>query len=631
MTESEIRQMVAENVLRNRKLVSHYDPISGREATGQRVETTVQWEEGTVWLPESMVKAGAFSVMRSRDAYLRLRFLHDFEFWCATCVNVRQKLSGRIAPFILNAPQRRVLAMLEELRLGGKPIRLILLKARQWGGSTLIQIYMAWIQSVHRRNWNSLISAHVKNTAATLRQLYSTTLSNYPVELWDGDEKPRFKAMSDASSTRVIAGRGCTVTISSSFSPDAIRGIDLSMAHLTEVAFWQDSECMAPADFMRSICGTVPLEPLSLIVLESTANGVGNFFHSEWVRASQGDSAFTPVFVPWYEIEIYRLPVPDAARFAASLDSNERELWEKGLTLEMIQWYRSKLLELGELPLMQSEYPTDALEAFINSDTDVFSRAAIEALRKDCNVEPVVGDVCGRMPTGEGALTDVKFTADPTGGLKVWAMPEQSDVMNRYVVAVDVGGRSRGSDWSVIAVFDRMGVNGDRKPTLVAQWRGHCDHDLLGWRAAAIARWYGDALLVVESNSLESAAEGSAGYILEELNAVYPNLYARTVRDNSRGPDTIETRVGFHTNRRTKALIVTLLIAMVREGAFTERDPQALAEMAVYRQMPNGNYAAKSGFHDDILMTRAIGLYVCSTLPDPARLDVAALLNAPSW
>ena len=46
------------------------------------------------------------------------------------------------------------------------------------------------------------------------------------------------------------------------------------------------------------------------------------------------------------------------------------------------------------------------------------------------------------------------------GELKVWREPEAATVRNRYVVAVDVGGRSERSDWSVITVFDRLGQSG---------------------------------------------------------------------------------------------------------------------------------------------------------------------------
>ncbi|MDE6489004.1 MAG: hypothetical protein K2L46_06965, partial [Paramuribaculum sp.] len=145
------------------------------------------------------------------------------------------------------------------------------------------------------------------------------------------------------------------------------------------------------------------------------------------------------------------------------------------------------------------------------------------------------------------------------------------------------------------------------------------------------ARWYGNALLVIESNSLEAASSGASGFILEELNAAYSNLYVRTVRTNALRPDSFDSKVGFHTNRHTKALIITRLIAMVREGGYTERDPQALAEMAVYRQLPNGNYAAKEGFNDDILMTRAMALYVSSAIPLPRSIDASELLAMPCW
>lgn len=182
------------------------------------------------------------------------------------------------------------------------------------------------------------------------------------------------------------------------------------------------------------------------------------------------------------------------------------------------------------------------------------------------------------------------------------------------MIAVDVGGRSRLSDFSVISVMDRMpeGIAGPPEP--VAQWRGHCDHDLLARYAARLGHLYGEALLVIESNSLESATEGPSQYILEYLNENYRNLYVRMRRDSASGPS-LMPRVGFHTNRSTKAAVITGFIADVRNGGFVERDSAACNEMATYEQLPSGGYAARRGFHDDILMTRAIALYIISTLP----------------
>ena len=218
--------------------------------------------------------------------------------------------------------------------------------------------------------------------------------------------------------------------------------------------------------------------------------------------------------------------------------------------------------------------------------------------------------------TGHGALQVSGFVEDAKGGLKVWKKPVSDQKWrNRYVVAVDIGGRSASSDYSVIAVIDRCGAEG--LPEVAAQWRGHIDHDLLTWKAASIASWYDDALLVIESNTLETEnTDGDpALYLLSRLDSVYPNLYRREQADRS-FPTAAGYKVGFHTNRATKSLVISHLIALVRESAYVEHDMDACDELSVYECGPSGCFGAKLGFHDDILMTRAIGLYVASTMTD---------------
>lgn len=165
------------------------------------------------------------------------RMRHDFAFWCRKCVQIRDKCSGRYVDFRLNRPQRRAVAVMEEQRRKGEPIRIVMLKARQWGGSTLIQMYMAWIQIIHRENWHSFICAHVKDTSATIRGMYSRMLRNYPEEYWLCDTPPQFNSYERSLNTRVISGRDCRVTLGSCESQEAARGNDIAMAHLSEVAF----------------------------------------------------------------------------------------------------------------------------------------------------------------------------------------------------------------------------------------------------------------------------------------------------------------------------------------------------------------------------------------------------------
>ena len=155
-----MKQILEENNRRNLALSKPYDPIKGVGCIGERTRVNASHLgfSAEVWLPNSMLADEKYLVASTNvDSWVKLRCHHDFEFWCATCVKIKDKLSGQDIPFYLNAPQRRVAATFESQRTSSIPIRAIMLKARQWGGSTLTQMYMAWIQSVHCHNWHSLI------------------------------------------------------------------------------------------------------------------------------------------------------------------------------------------------------------------------------------------------------------------------------------------------------------------------------------------------------------------------------------------------------------------------------------------------------------------------------------------
>lgn len=602
--------MLALDAMRKR-LEPCYDPVRGVGCYGlRRMCATPVPGLAEALVPEFMTADAEYlRVMHDPDGWRRLRCRHDFEYWCVECVKIKHKTLGTAVPFVLNRPQRRVLSVLEDDRLAGRPIRIILLKARQWGGSTLVQMYMAWIQCCHRRSWYSLICAHLKDTSASIRGMYSRLLEFYPPELWEGDSEPCFKAYEGSQNMRMIAGRDCVVTLASAERPDSVRGGDYAMAHLSEMAYWADTPSRQPDDVIRAVCGGVALVPYSLVAVESTANGVGNYFHSEWLRCRSGEGDKHAVFVPWFEIDIYRLEPPDAAAFAASLSPGEMRLWETGLTLDRLYWRRRKRAEYATDQQMQAEYPADDSEAFVTTGAGVFDPADIEALRDGCEAPSFRGELCGGKPV-----------ADPSGCLKIWRAPAEK---MRYVVAADIGGTRAASDWSVASVlaFPEGGV-----PEVAAQWRGHVPHDCLVRILADLARYYNLALLVVESNTLESRdalMEDSAEFIVNRLARCYGNLYRRESFDTVTGERS--TRIGFHTNRSTKAMLIINLQGLVRERAYIERDNDACNELATYEHCPGGAYGARRGFHDDILMSRAIGLFVGSS----RRLSAAGILPSP--
>lgn len=611
-------KILAENERRKAALGADlYDPIAGVGCCGDRVEANGNR------VPRKVLADCPDYLSLPPLEQDRRRIVEDFEFWCARCVTIKDKISGLNVPLILNRPQRRLLGVMERQREQGLPIRIILLKARQWGGSTLVQMYLAWMQLVRHKGWNSLICGHLHATSKSIKRMYNLLLRHYPRELLgDGADKPRFSKLECQPNVQQIEGRECLVLTGSSRSEDAVRGYDIAMAHLSEVAFWTTSTMHSPDEVVRSVCGSIVLKAETVIVLESTANGVGDYFHDEWLRAQQGRSDKEPVFVAWNEIGIYSLAVDDPMALWQQMDAYERQLWDRGCTLEQVNWYHHKRREYRGHEMMMAEYPSTPSEAFTTTGNNPFAPEHLDALEQGCRMAPVlVGDIQADGQRDEEAKRNIHLVKASNGLLKVWEFPERlSPVKIKYLVVVDVGGRAASSDYSVIAVW-RMSAP-DRKAAIVAQWRGHIDHDQLAWKSMQLAKYYLDALLVVESNTLtnEAARAGESDYILENVRRVYGNVYERAPH-----------KLGFHTNSKTKSKAVSSLIAALRDGSYIERDIDAVNEMRDYQDC-NGHYAARPGKHDDILMTRAIGLSVMEDKRvNPSTPSPDKTLAADGW
>ena len=139
--------------------------------------------------------------------------------------------------------------------------------------------------------------------------------------------------------------------------------------------------------------------------------------------------------------------------------------------------------------------------------------------------------------------------------------------------------------------------------------------DLLAWKAAQISAYYDDALLVIESNTLEThdkerQVDGDQSlYILNQIKDVYDNLYEREQSEDEIR-EGAPKKYGFHTNTLTKPVVISALIKAVRERLYVERDERCLHEYLCYERKQNGAFGAITGEHDDLLMTRAIGLHI---------------------
>lgn len=664
----DIEAIVRENRNRIERIHAHFDPITGMCSVGKRKEVYIKdIYPHTMYLPVSMmsnnlvkaiIKKGSIeqfcmsrygyydSEIREKTirSFVKVRCRHDFPFCAYAYFQIKNKEGGKNIHFKLTYPQRYLLGILEDMRLNGMPIRIILLKARQWGGSTLVQMYIAWIQLFHKEGWYSVIVAQDGTTSRKIKAMYSKMLEKFPAWLIDAPDGAELSftpyegsqldsIITYGKGTNVTVARDTVITVGTYNNPTSGRGGDMSCVHYSEVGLWEDTPGKTPESIIRSISSSLLIAPLTIEVIESTANGMGNFFYRAYTAAKNGESNRKAVFVPWFYIEMYEKQVDDSYAFSKFLLENKDNpnppkgcldsgiyywhLWELGASLEAINWYMEKRKDYIEHADMAAEFPSDDVEAFKNSGSVVFSPYHIDKLKDTCLNHRFIGEVTGDGVTGETALYGLHFSEDYKGILKVWMLPDRRvDIAHRYIVAVDIGGRSNKADFSDIVVLDRYWMMYGGKPEVVAEWHGHIDHDLLAWKAAQIASFYNNAYLVIESNTIETKDNDTDGdqseYIFNQLAGVYDNLYVRKASD-AKIAKGITGEYGYHTNKKTKPKLISHLVACLRDGKYVERNVEVLKEYAVYEKKPNGSFGATEGNHDDRVMARAIALLVCFT------------------
>ena len=662
-----IKQLIAEDKRRVSVIRAPFDPIKGINAVGERKLVHIpDLYPYDMHLPlpmlqnpfvKQVLKHGGIELFcqqrygecseETRNQVVRtfykIRAKHDFCFCAYAYYQIKNKEGGKNIHFKVTYPQRYLLSVLESMRLAGEPIRIILLKARQWGGSTLVQLYIAWVQLFWKEGWYSVIVAQDASTSRKIKAMYSKMLEVLPPWLIDcpDDAELAFtpyegsqldSIITYGKGTNIKTARDTVITIGTYNNPTSGRGGDMSCVHYSEVGLWEDTDGKTPEDIIRSISSSLLLDPFTIEVIESTANGMGNFYYRAYQAAKKGESNRKAVFVPWFFIERYTKPVEDAEAFAKWLLDNKSNpnppegcldagsyywhLWELGATFEAINWYINKRKDYMEHGDMAAEFPSDDIEAFKHSGNMVFNVSHVDALAEKCKPALHVGEVQGDNIMGKEAMNNLHFVADSNGTLKVWALPQETPdkIAGRYLVAVDIGGRSKTADYSVILVIDRYWMMYGGKPEVVAEWHGHIDHDLLAWKAAQIAAFYQNALLVIESNTIESKDNDTDGdqsaLIFNRIADVYPNLYMRRASEE-KVQQGVVGMYGFHTNRKTKPIIISNLVAIIRDSGYVERNIEALAEYAVYEKKQNGSYGATDGHHDDYVMARAIALYIC--------------------
>lgn len=671
-----VNSILEENEKRWKTIKADYNPITGEGLPGNRVKLVIpDFAIPIQYVPERMMKnrlvheilqSGSISqflkdhpdddkIKTPHDVELhlrRIRHKYDFPFWAYFCIKIKAKTGGRVR-FRLNYPQLLVFMECEKLREAGAPIDIIIVKARQWGGSTFCIFYQAWILFKWDHFHSFSVAAHVQTAAETIVKMLRRAMSTYPA--WDlglpEDAALHFAPAGKSGNSYVIKDNydnivfEAEIHIGSAEKPDTLRSKDISGVHYSEVGVWPDTPEKRPEDLIADISGGILTKAMTMQVMESTAKSADDYFHDVYLDAKNGKSSYHPIFIGWHCIPHDTLPILNRKEFVTWLLENRDNdmptgkwkmpgryywyLWETcKATLEGINWYREKELVFSTRAQMLNEAPSNDVEAFVAAGQHVFDPFQVEAMRKFQKEPYRVGRLISNDRRDKGVLKGIRFIEQVNGNLKIWEEPDDTPVSNRYVVAVDIGGPNATSDYHSVRVMDRLMMmpEFDGVPNIVAEMHYHCSRDDLAYDAIRLAEWYNHARLVIESNTYEMSdknrdvgGDGSQ-YILDVVGELYTNLYARETKPSKIGEDPPK-QWGFHTGPDTKPKIIDLARWAIAKQKWEEPCKNCIDEFAMYIEDHN-KFTAPPKKHDDELMATCICLWVCyREMPLPKFID----------
>lgn len=309
--------------------------------------------------------------MNDIEAQRRKRLMQDFPFYAKNCLHIRTKDDG-LKPFKLNKAQLYIHSKLEQQIKDTGKVRAIVLKGRQQGCSTYVEGRFMW-KTTHNQGVRAYILTHEDDASQNLFNMAKRYFEHLPDFV-----KPRTSAANAKELHFNVLDSGYQVGTAGNKSVG--RSQTNQFFHGSEVAFWPNA-----ADHAKGILQTIPDSDGTEVIYESTANGVGNFFHQQWKMAERGESEFIPVFVPWFWQDEYAKEIPENFK----ITDKERDLIHAyEINQEQIYWRRLKIAELsadgtdGEKSFKQ-EYPMNAAEAFqLSGDNGLILPEVVVKARK---------------------------------------------------------------------------------------------------------------------------------------------------------------------------------------------------------------------------------------------------------
>lgn len=504
----------------------------------------------------------------------------DFEKFAKLNLRIRTK-DGRIISLYPFKPVQRVLVerTLDKLEKG-EPVRFIILKARQQGVSTIVEALIYWWTVTHKYQQAKII-AHNTDTSgylyAMFRMYYDnshpsfqpTTRYNTRTDITFDNEADQAKGLKSQIDTATAENSGTG------------RGQTVQWLHGSEVALWPKGQ-----EIVAGLMQAVPMMANTAVFLESTANGIGDYFHTTWEAAQRGESAFEPLFFPWTMDPEYSRTPPKHFKMT---DDEKKVKKMHSLTLGQIYWRRMKMLEfVGDEKRFYQEYPLTDSEAFLASGNPRFDTNKLQEMQNKCYDGQET-----ELIEKKNSLQQVEIRPKIMDGapLKVWFQPQQG---HDYVIGADVA-EGIEEDYSVATVMDKQ------THQTVARFRGDMEPADFGEYLALLGRWYNQALIGPEINNHGLTT-------VQRLRDVgYSNIYRRESGVDERYEE-YTSKLGWRTDVRSKPLMIDGLSEAISSNQIIDYDKLFIRECMTYIRDNRGRTNAQEGQHDDTVIATAICL-----------------------
>ena len=541
------------------------------------------------------------------------KLMQSFEYYARHLLWIKTK-AGELKPLAFNEAQVKLDLVVEELRKTGKLLRIIVLKARQEGVSTYAEGYIFRASHMNENNRSVIIAHEVEscNQIFSMCKLFYDCLPTAfrPMTKHSNRKEISF-AQPDKNKVHTEPGMRSSIEAYTAGKFNVARSSTIHCLHASELGSWA-----FPEDTVPALMPTVPKTPNSMIIFESTAKGVGNFFHHEWLRAKEGESNFYPFFLAWFDLGEYSFAFPDDKTrqdFISNRNEEEKELTLKySLRPEQLLWRRLEIKDLsGDIELFRQEYPADDVEAFIVSGAPVFDRLK---LRELYTTRP---DPKARIELIRNSKGRVRLEPRLDGRLKLWDLPRKE---GQYVIGVDVGGftEREGSyyekksgltgDYTCIQILRRLPY--PMVADQVGEWHGRTDHIELAHYLRKLGNMFNEAMVSIEVEKYGLATQN-------ELQKFYWNIYRWQRFDNIRNRFT--DKIGWETNVRSKTQLIAFGTHCVYEDSVRINSRDLIEEMMYF--VKDGQNASSETGYDDRVMAWMIGLFTMHQTYDTDDLE----------